>query len=132
MTRIKGTQRMSGIGGLTSSHPLLGWLFVASVAAIAGLPPFGLFASEFLVVTSAFASEPLLAVLLVLGLLVSLGALFMRLNAIAFGEPVGSEAPSHMSHAPIAIHLALVLMAGFLLPGAVTGWFRHVADLLGG
>ena len=50
------------MGGLTASHPLLGWSLVAGVVAIAGLPPFGVFTSEFLVVTSTFAREPVLAV----------------------------------------------------------------------
>src|SRR5205814_515591 len=72
ITRIKGTQRIADIAGLTSSHPRLGWIFVASVAAIAGLPPFGVFTSEFLVVSSAFAREPWLAIPLVLGLLLSI------------------------------------------------------------
>ena len=58
ITRIKNTQKIAGITGITTSYPLLGWIFVALVAAIAGLPPFGLFTSEFLLVTSAFAQRP--------------------------------------------------------------------------
>ena len=46
--------------------------------------------SEFLVVSSTFAREPLLAILLVVGLLVAFGALLLRLNGIAFGEPRGA------------------------------------------
>jgi hydrogenase-4 component F len=131
MTRIKGSQRFADIAGLTASHPMLGWLFVASVAAIAGLPPFGVFTSEFLVVSSAFGRAPLLAVVLVAGLLVSLGALFLRVGGLAFGEPVGSLAPSRMSYVPMLLHLAIVLCAGIFIPGAVAGWFQHVAQLLG-
>ena len=48
------------------------------VVAIAGLPPLGLFMSEFLIVSSTFAREPLLAMLLVFGLLVAFGALMLR------------------------------------------------------
>jgi hydrogenase-4 component F len=131
MTRIKGSQRFADIAGLTSSHPMLGWIFVASVAAIAGLPPFGVFTSEFLVISSAFERAPLLAVVLVAGLLVSLGALFLRLNGVAFGEPVGSLEPSRMSYAPVLLHLAIVFCAGIFIPPIVAGWFQHVAQLLG-
>jgi len=131
MTRIKGSQRIADITGLTSSHPLLGWIFVASVAAIAGLPPFGVFTSEFLVVSSAFAHRPLLAVVLVVGLLVSLGALVLRVNSLAFGEPTGSVEPSRMTHLPMLLHLAIVLGAGIFLPAAIAGWFQHVAQMLG-
>ncbi len=131
MTRIKGSQKIADIRGLTTSHPLLGWIFVASVAAIAGLPPFGVFTSEFLVVSSAFAHQPLLAVVLVIGLLISLGALFLRLNGLAFGEPTGNLEPTPMSHAPMLLHLGIVLAAGIFLPAVVAGWFMHIARLLG-
>jgi hydrogenase-4 component F len=131
MTRIKGSQAIADIGGLTSTHPALGWIFVASVAAIAGLPPFGIFASEFLIMTSAFAHQPLLAIVLAAGLLISLGALFLRLNSLAFGEPIGNTAPSRMSMTPMLLHLSLVLIAGVALPTTIAAWFQHVAKLLG-
>ena len=131
ITRIKKTQKIADINGLTTSHPMLGWIFVGGVVAIAGLPPFGVFTSEFLIVSSAFAHRPLLAMLLVIGLLISLGALFLRLNAIAFGAPTGSEAPDRMSTLPILFHLGLVLMVGIFIPGPVVSWFQHVAKLLG-
>jgi hydrogenase-4 component F len=54
--------------------------------AIAGLPPFGIFMSEFLLVTSAFAREPWLAFLLVFGILLGFGALLMRLNSVALAR----------------------------------------------
>jgi hydrogenase-4 component F len=131
ITRIKGTQRIIDIAGLTSSHPRLGWIFVASVAAIAGLPPFGVFTSEFLVVSSAFAREPLLAIPLVLGLLISIGALFLRLNGMAFGTPTGSTAPNRMSHVPLYVHVGIVLLIGIFVPGPLASWFENVARQLG-
>jgi len=131
ITRIKGTQKIADISGLTTSHPVLGWLLVAGVAAIAGLPPFGVFTSEFLVVTSTFVHRPLLAIPLILGMLVALGALFQKLNAVAFGEPRGSLAPDRMSPIPIMLHLGIVLAVGIFIPGPVVIWFQHVARLLG-
>ena len=101
------------------------------VAAIAGLPPFGIFMSEFLLVTSTFARQPWLAVPLVGGILVAVGALFLRLGGIAFGEPKGSVAPAKASYVPLFVHLALVLAAGVFLPAALVVWFQHVATLLG-
>ena len=131
ITRIKGTQRIAEITGLTESHPTLGWILVLGVVAIAGLPPLGVFTSEFLVVSSTFARQPLLAIPLVLGLLVSIGALFLRLNGLAFGEPTGSREPTRMSYLPMFSHLSLVLIAGIYLPGPLVTWFQHVAKLLG-
>ena len=89
IAQVKGTQKIADIGGLTETHPVLGWGLVLGVVAIAGMPPLGIFMSEFLVVSSTFAREPLLAIPLVFGLLVGFGALFLRLNQVAFGEPRG-------------------------------------------
>jgi len=131
IAQVKGTQKIADIRGLTETHPILGWGLVVGVVAIAGLPPLGIFMSEFLVVTSTFAREPLLAVLLVFGLLVAFGALLLRLNGLAFGAPQGSVAPVKASYVPMFAHLTLVLMAGLYLPGPVVTWFQHVARLLG-
>ena len=95
VAQVKGTQRIAEMGGLTVTHPVLGWGLIAGVAAIAGLPPFGVFTSEFLVISSTFAREPLLALLFVFGLLVSFGALFLRVASVAFGEPRRSHRPGH-------------------------------------
>src|SRR4029077_2470217 len=93
ISQVKGTQKIADMGGLTETHPVLGWGLVLGVVAIAGLPPLGIFMSEFLIVSSTFAREPWLAVPLVFGLLVGFGALILRLHQVAFGGPRGARAP---------------------------------------
>jgi len=130
ISQAKGTQRIDDIKGLTVSHPLLGWSLVVGVVAIAGMPPFGVFMSEFLLVSSTFARAPLLALLLVLGLLVAFGTLMVRLHALAFGEPVGRNERVKASYVPMIAHFALVLTAGIYLPAPLVAWFQHVAEML--
>jgi hydrogenase-4 component F len=129
--RVKGSQKFDAIGGLTSSHPMLGWTFVACVVAIAGLPPFGLFTSEFLVMTAAVNANPLLALGLAVGLLLSLGALFQCLHRVAFGAPRGELGRDEGTLLPVLVHLAIVLAFGIFIPGEVVTWFQHVARMLG-
>jgi hydrogenase-4 component F len=131
VAQVKGTQRIADMGGLTETNPMLGWSLILGVVAIAGLPPLGIFMSEFLVVSSTFARAPLLAIILVFGLLVGLAGLFLRLNSIAFGEPRGPTAPAQASYVPMFAHLALVLIAGVYMPPALVVWFQNVAALLG-
>jgi hydrogenase-4 component F len=131
ISQIKGTQRIGDIRGLTESHPLLGWGLLVGVAAIAGLPPFGIFLSEFLITTSTFARAPLLALLFVFGLIVAFGALMLRVIDMAFGEPSQSVAKADASYLPFVFHLGLVLAAGIYLPRAVVEWFQNVAQILG-
>jgi hydrogenase-4 component F len=131
IAQVKGTQRIADIRGLTETHPWLGWSLVIGVIAIAGLPPMGIFMSEFLLVSSTFARQPLLAIPLVFGLLVAFGALLLRVGGIAFGKPTGNTTPVTATSVPIFAHLALVLTAGVYLPPPVVTWFQHIAQILG-
>jgi hydrogenase-4 component F len=131
IAQVKGTQRIADITGLSVTHPGLAVLFSLGVIAIAGLPPFGMFTSEFMLVSSTFARQPLLSLVLVAGLLIAFGALIMRLQDIVFGEPSGKAHPAQASYIPAFIHLTLVLIAGLWLPGPLVQWFRGVAALLG-
>jgi len=131
ISQLEKTQRIADIRGLTQSAPLLGWLLVVGAVAIAGLPPFGIFTSEFLLVTSTFARSPWLAILLVLGLMIAFSALALRLHGLAFGETDKRHALPAWRLAPMALHLVLVAIAGIYLPAAIVAWFRHVASELG-
>jgi hydrogenase-4 component F len=82
-------------------------------------------------VTSTFARAPVLAIVLVSGILIGIAALFLRLNAIAFGEPRGATAKAQASYMPMFTHLALVFVAGIYMPPALVAWFQNVAKLLG-
>jgi hydrogenase-4 component F len=131
IAQVKGTQKIAEIRGLTASHPLLGWGLALGVIAIAGMPPFGIFMSEFLIITSTFAREPMLAVVLVAGLLIGIGALVLRVQGIAFGEPSESHGTIQASYVPFFVHLTVVLAAGVYLPSVLVSWFQTVATLIG-
>ncbi len=131
IAQVKGTQKFADIGGLTVSNPVLGWGLALGVVAIAGLPPLGIFMSEFLVVSSTFARAPWLAIVLGIGILIALGGLFLRLNAVLFGDPRGPTAPTEASYVPMFVHLAIVLAAGIYLPPTFVSGFQNVAKLLG-
>ena len=131
ISQVKGSQRITDINGLSASHPVLAVGLALGVIAIAGMPPFGVFTSEFMLLSSTFARQPLLAVALVVGLLVAFGALILRLQQVLFGEDSGSAAEVKATYVPLFLHLALVLMAGLWLPEPVVRWFRAVAAQLG-
>jgi len=131
VAQIKGTQQLSEIRGLTQSHPMLGWGLVLAVLSIAGMPPSGVFMSEFLIVTTSFARAPVLALILVFGLLLAFGALLLRLTGVAFGKPTGENHPMTGSLLPLWLHLALIYLIGLHMPQAMVAWFQTVAAILG-
>lgn len=129
--QIKGTQRLAGVTGLSVSNPALAFTLGLGVLAIAGLPPFGVFMAEFLLITNTFARAPLLALALAAGLLLAFAALLGHLSHILFGEPTPDVAPRRTSLAPALCHMALVLAAGVWLPAPLVGWLQAAAALLG-
>jgi len=131
VAQVKGTQRMADIRGLSVSHPALAVGLALGVVAIAGLPPFGVFTSEFLLISSTFSRQPLLALVLVLGLLVAFGALLLRLQQVIFGEPLGPVGRVKASYVPLFLHIGFVLAAGLWLPEPMVRWFKIVAAQLG-
>src|SRR5260370_29112942 len=60
--QLKGSQKFAEIGGLVTRHRLLGLTLAAGIVAVAGMPPFGLFTSEFLIVVETVRRLPLAAV----------------------------------------------------------------------
>ena len=130
VAQAKDTQRIAGIRGLSVTHPALAIGLAAGVFAISGLPPFGVFMSEFLILTTTFARAPWLAVLPAFGLLVAFGALLWRLQDVLFGEPTEPAHKVRASSVPLLIHLGLVLIAGIYLPPTLVGWFERAAEML--
>ncbi|MFL6973176.1 MAG: hydrogenase 4 subunit F [Xanthobacteraceae bacterium] len=131
VAQVKGTQQIAQIRGLSATHPVLAIGLALGVVAIAGLPPSGVFLSEFMLVTSTFAREPLLAAILVIGLLIAFAALILRLQQVLFGAPSGPTERVRASYLPLFLHLSVVFIAGLWLPGPVVRWFRAVAAQLG-
>ncbi len=57
-TQKTGTQLMADIRGLIKINPLIGWGLMLGTLAILGMPPFGVFASEFMILTHAMKYYP--------------------------------------------------------------------------
>ncbi len=140
-SQAAGSQRIADIRGLTTSAPLLGWSLVVGVLAIAGLPPFGVFTSEFLLLNALVPRAPWLGLLLLGLLLLAFAALVLRLHGLAFGPPSplpgrdGAKPPRLFTRvvgtAPIFLHMALAVAAGIALPAAAASWLWAIAKQLG-
>ncbi len=127
--QLKGGQRFADVGGLLHTHRALGLALAAGIVAVAGLPPFGLFASEFLVLTDTIRRVPWLAVPLGLGLAVGAWALAARLIALCAGPATPDRGPDLglFATVPAFVHLALVAVLGLAMPAVVSAWFSSVA-----
>jgi hydrogenase-4 component F len=127
-----GSQLIDNIRGLVTISPTIGWGLMLGSLAILGLPPFGVFASEFLILTTAMKQEPWATPLLLLALGVAFAAIFGKVQPMVFGETQARRLPHAPALLPVFVHLALVLMLGLYVPPYLAGWYRDAARLIGG
>jgi hydrogenase-4 component F len=126
-----GTQIMEDIRGLLQTNPTLGWGLMIGTLAILGMPPFGVFASEFLILTTAMREHAWATPLLLLALGVAFAAIFSRVQPMVFGETMLKRLPHEPALAPVFIHLGLALMLGLYIPAYLAAWYQQAARLLG-
>jgi hydrogenase-4 component F len=127
-----GSQIMDQIRGLIKISPTVGWGLMMGTLAILGMPPFGVFASEFLILTSAMRQLPWATPLLLLGLGVAFAAIFSRVQPMVFGETNVKPLPHAPALLPVFVHLGLVLMLGLYIPAYLNTWFLEAAKIIGG
>jgi hydrogenase-4 component F len=99
--------------------------------AILGAPPFGVFSSEFLILTTAMREHPWTTPFLLLALGVAFAAIFSRVQPMVFGDSDAQPLPHSPALVPVFIHLAMVLVLGLYMPPALATWYRAAAKLIG-
>jgi hydrogenase-4 component F len=126
-----GTQMMDSIRGLIDTNPTIGWGLMLGSLAILGMPPFGVFASEFLIITTAMRDHPWATPFLLAALGVAFAAIFGKVQAMVFGETTGKRLPHPPAIVPVFVHLLLVLLLGVYIPPYLAEWYRQAAALIG-
>ena len=127
-----GTQTMENIRGLVKVSPTVGWGMLLGSLAILGMPPFGVFASEFLIVTTAMREMPWTTPILLLALGVAFASIFGRVLPMVFGETTAKPLAHPPALLPVFIHLGLGLMLGLYIPSYLDTWFRQAVNMIVG
>jgi hydrogenase-4 component F len=126
-----GTQNMSDIRGLVEINPAIGWGLVLGTLAILGVPPFGVFAAEFMILTTAMHQHSWATPFLLFALGVAFAAVFSKVQPMVFGETSAKRLPHQPALLPVFVHLALVLLLGLYIPPYLQQWYRQAAALIG-
>ncbi len=126
-----GTQIMEDIRGLIRVNPTVGWGLMLGTLAILGMPPFGVFASEFLILTTAIHDHPWATPFLLVALAIAFAAVFSKVQPMVFGDTTAKRLPHPPALLPVFVHLLLVLMLGLYIPPYLAGWYREAAKLIG-
>jgi len=127
-----GTQAIDGIRGLVRVSPVVGWGMLLGTLAILGMPPFGVFASEFLILTSTMHTLPWAAPLLMVALAVAFAVIFRHVQHMVFGEATARRLEYRPALLPVFVHLAIGLVLGLYIPAWLDAWYRAAGAVLAG
>jgi hydrogenase-4 component F len=127
-----GHYGFSHLRGIIHSNKYVGWMLGGTIFALVGLPPSGLFASEFIIISQTVQRNPWVSAPLGLGLLLCAVAILRQLPSLIFGpapphtkvQKAGAE--MHL----VALHLALAVGLAFAMPGPLLALLSNVAGAL--
>jgi hydrogenase-4 component F len=133
--RRYGTAEIGRVSGLLKVMPWTGGLFAAGVLATVGLPPFGLFISEFALFRAGFAvGRPWLMGLVLALLAVAFVSMIGHLNRMLYGAPtadvpVGEGSP--WSLVPLGACVAALAVLGVTLPAPLEILLHRIVEVVG-
>ena len=130
-TQKAGTQIMEEIRGLIRVSPTVGWGLMLGSLAILGMPPFGVFASEFLIVTTAMREQAWATPFLLIALGLAFASVFHRVQPMVFGDTNVKPLAHSPALLPVFVHLGLSLMLGLYIPPYLNTWYHQAAAMLG-
>lgn len=118
-----GTQDSTSIKGVMNLMPATGVFFGISMLALAGLPPFNVFVSEFLVITAGISSgKHWLTVLAMLLLVTAFAGLVRTTSSVLLGNTSGKngkKSSGFFQILPLGIFVIAILIMGLRIPRPV-------------
>lgn len=123
------------VRGLLKVAPWTAGAFVCGILALIGLPPFGLFISEFIIFRAGFAMHATAYAVAAVSLsAVVFAGMLGSVNSMLYGTPetpLESSDPVRWALVPIALNIALLTALGLSLPNAVQEFLGGVLRVVG-
>ena len=122
-----GTRSLTEMAGLGRKSPVLAALFALSALAMTGVPPFGLFWSELLIVLSSLAAGSIIldaaVVFMLLNLLISIAYYFRVIRTVAFAEPSSYLNGNGVAKIPKLLLIPCIILIALSL---ITGLYPNI------
>jgi hydrogenase-4 component F len=126
------SMEIEAVRGLLARLPVSGPLFFAAMLALLGLPPFGLFVSEVMIIGAGFAAGHVLAPVIALVLLaIAFAGLLRALQRMLHGEAAGRGVERRgWAAVPMVAALVLLLMTGLAWPPGLAGALASITAVI--
>jgi hydrogenase-4 component F len=134
------SREVDDVRGVIGAAPFTGAMVLIAALAIGGVPPFGIFRSELLIVTGGFShSSFALAGLLVVFANVAFVGLYQTFHRMVLSDPKVGETSARVSRpeqplmaAAMLASLVVVLVLGLWIPGPLNELLHSAVAVIGG
>jgi len=130
------SKEMQEVSGVIKLMPATGPLILVAVLAVTGLPPFGIFRSELLMLSGGFSHNSTVAAAVFLALInLAFLGIFFFFNRMIFSAPTDRFPRGEVSRwmvTAMALDVIVVLGLGLYVPDPLVTIFNRAAALMGG
>lgn len=123
--------KINKISGMIKILPLTSILFFIGFLALAGIPPFGIFITEFTILSTGIKINPVITIIVLLSLVLVVAGIIKHVSEMIFGEPVReiSKGESGINTVfPIVFLIAILIFISFFVPAEMQS-ILHSATL---
>jgi hydrogenase-4 component F len=125
------SMEIEAVQGLLARLPVSGPLFFAAMLALLGLPPFGLFVSEVMIIGAGLSGGHVAAAVTALVLLViAFAGLLRALQRMLHGEAAGRGMERRWTAVPMVAALILLLLSGLAWPPGLAGALAAITGVI--
>lgn len=114
--------KIKNVRGVLSVLPVTGVLFIIGFLAITGVPPFGIFLTEFSIMSAGIGSHPIVTAVALLGLGLVFAGFLKHMVVMMFGEAEAGVVKGESGFwtvAPIIVLVTILTITSFVIPGAI-------------
>jgi len=111
--------RISNVKGVMTALPFTGIIFLFGIFAITGMPPFGIFFTEFYILSSGISSYPAIVALAMMSIIIVFVGFLKHATSMVFGAvPSGITKGEFgfLTKAPLAVIAIILFSFGLFLP----------------
>lgn len=122
--------KIANVKGVARTLPITGVLFIIGFLAITGVPPFGIFLTEFSILSAGIASHPAITVVTLLALALVFIGFLKHVVAMMFGEPENNLSVGESgvwTVVPIIVLVIILTVTSFVIPSAIKDLIHSAA-----
>lgn len=127
--------KIDSVRGMVKTLPKTSAIFFTGIFILVGMPPFGIFASKFAILTGVTSVSPYLLAVLLLALILVFVGFLRHASLMLYGTPATEVTPGEMNGLtliPLFVIMAVLIGLSFYLPPPVARLVSDAALLING